>query len=110
MSTATASTSYQIEVVNREQTFHCESGLNLLVGMERDNSESIGVGCRGGGCGMCKIKILEGEYTTKRMSKAHISQEESAQGFALACRVFPQGDLKLESDHFEIRVDPSPRT
>ncbi|KGK41345.1 ferredoxin [Nitrincola sp. A-D6] len=92
---------YQILVTNREQTFVVKQGELLLQAMEKACQQAINVGCRGGGCGLCKVKILQGRYQTKRMSKAHISAAEQASGFALACRVFPESDLVIESDHFE---------
>ncbi|WP_417227493.1 2Fe-2S iron-sulfur cluster-binding protein [Amphritea sp.] len=90
---------HQIHVVNRDQCFSCREDQALLIGMERRNAAAINIGCRGGGCGVCKIRILSGEYETKRMSKVHVSEEELQQGFVLACRVFPRTDLEIESDH-----------
>ncbi|BBB27587.1 2Fe-2S iron-sulfur cluster-binding protein [Amphritea japonica] len=92
---------HQIRVINRNQTFECAEDQVLLVGMERHSAAAISVGCRGGGCGICKIRILAGEYETKRMSKAHISEAEQQRGYALACRVFPCTDLEIESDHYQ---------
>lgn len=88
-----------IQVVNRQDSFAVSAHEPLLMGMEKACHQAIRVGCRGGGCGLCKIRILQGEYRTKTMSRAHVSEQEQAQGFALACRVWPQSDLVLESDH-----------
>ena len=93
---------YRIQVLNRDQEYRCEAGKNLLTGMESDNKQCINIGCRGGGCGVCKIRVIAGIYQQKRMSKAHISAEDKEQGFALACRIFPSGDMLIESDHKEI--------
>lgn len=98
----TAKQQYRIQVINREQIYWCESGKNLLTGMESDNQQCIHVGCRGGGCGVCKIRIVSGDYQQKRMSKAHIDENDKQQGFALACRVFPTGDMVIESDHSQV--------
>ena len=91
---------FRIQIVNREQEFVCAEDQVLLIGMERHNASGINVGCRGGGCGVCKIRILQGEYEAKRMSRAHISTTEQEQGYALACRIFPRTDLLIESDHY----------
>jgi len=93
---------YRVQVVNREAEFQARADKSLLVGMELASSQAIAVGCRGGGCGMCKIRVLAGEYDTKRMSRAHVSEQEQAEGFALACRVLPRSDMTIESDHFEM--------
>ncbi len=90
-----------IRVVNRDQSFSCATDQVLLIAMERMCANAINVGCRGGGCGVCKIRILRGEYECKRMSKAHISDAEQQQGFVLACRVFPRTDLEIEADHYQ---------
>ena len=93
----------QISVTNRQQVFSVPKGEPLLMAMEKNNQHAIQVGCRGGGCGLCKVKVLQGDYQTKRMSKAHISEEEAALGFALACRLTPLSDLELESDYFQLK-------
>ena len=89
---------YRIDIVNRKVNFNCAEDQVLLVGMERRNKNFIRVGCRGGGCGVCKVRIIDGDYETKRMSRKHISEAEEKQGYALACRVLPRGDLLIEYD------------
>lgn len=99
---------YRIEIINRQQSFLCAANQVLLIGMERRNISSINVGCRGGGCGVCKVRIIDGDYETKRMSRAHISAVEEEQGFALACRVLPRSDLLIEADqHIASQKPPS---
>jgi ferredoxin len=93
--------SFEIEVRNRQQRFSCNADQSLLAAMEQQGNKSICVGCRGGGCGLCKIRVLKGQIETKRMSRAHISQAESQQGYALACRTFPRSELVLESDCYQ---------
>lgn len=97
---ADAVNKYRISVINRNDDYLCREDKTLLVGMEQCNGHLIDVGCRGGGCGLCKIRILEGEFESKRMSRAHISEQEEAEGYALACRIFPRSDMVIESDHF----------
>jgi ferredoxin len=70
--------------------------------MERAGQALIPVGCRGGGCGKCRIRILQGEYFSKRMSRAWVSPEQEAEGTVLACRVYARGDLTIEPDPPEI--------
>ncbi len=90
---------HRITVVNRQHTYRCPEDSSLLAGMEAQNAQVIRVGCRGGGCGLCKIRILRGEFEKKRMSRAHIQEAEEQQGYALACRILPRGDMLIESDH-----------
>jgi len=92
---------HQVQVVNEQASFSCQSGLSLLVGMERQHvgasmTRYIPAGCRGGGCGVCRVRILSGTYTSKKMSIKHVTPEEREQGVALACRVFPEGNMCIE--------------
>lgn len=73
----------------------CDAGQNLLQGMEALGRKGIPVGCRGGGCGICKVSIEAGEYRAAKMSRSHIRIEDEANGVLLACRTFPCSDLRL---------------
>ena len=95
---------YKIDVANRQQSFTAINGYSLLVAMERSGTQAIKVGCRGGGCGMCKVRVVQGSYSSKRMSRAHVSESDEQQGIVLACRIFPETDLIIESDLFESAV------
>ena len=74
-------------------TFRCAEDQSVLVGMERLGDSGIAVGCRGGGCGVCKVELLEGEVVRRRMSRAHVTEADEAAGIVLACRIFPRSDL-----------------
>lgn len=86
---------YKITVENKDDSFDCPPEKSLLSGMEQQAKKAIAVGCRGGGCGFCKIRILSGEYDTKKMSIKFVTHEEQQQGFALSCRVFPRSDMDI---------------
>lgn len=87
---------HRIEIVNAGESFACGAGLDVLRGMECLGRKGIPVGCRGGGCGVCKVRVIEGEYRTEAMSRACVSAAEQSEGYALACRLFAQGDLRVE--------------
>ncbi|MFW1678117.1 2Fe-2S iron-sulfur cluster-binding protein [Pontibacter sp. JAM-7] len=97
---------FRIRVINRDQEFLCPAGGNLLKAMEQRQCRCIAVGCRGGGCGLCKVRVLEGQYQHKRMSKAHISEADLAEGLVLACRISPTSNLLIESDQYQPPVSP----
>lgn len=78
------------------ETFHCASGENVLKAMERLNRRGIPVGCRGGGCGVCKVRVRRGEYVLQKLSRAHVSLDEEKNGYALACRLMPLSNLELD--------------
>lgn len=86
-----------LHVVQTGETFPCASDESLLQGMLRLGRKGIPVGCVNGGCGVCKVRILEGQYRPLGpISRAHVSAEEEAQGFTLACRVAPVTAIRLE--------------
>ncbi|WP_071394603.1 2Fe-2S iron-sulfur cluster-binding protein [Bacillus tuaregi] len=56
----------------------------------------IPTGCVRGGCGMCKVKVLSGEYE-QELIRSHdaLSDEELENGFALACCMSAKSDLEI---------------
>lgn len=87
----------QVHVAHCNDVYPCALDESLLKGMLRLGRKGIPAGCVNGGCGVCKIKILDGEV--KRIgpiSRAHVSEQEEAAGFTLACRVAPVSAVKLE--------------
>lgn len=79
--------------------FDAPGGQTLLVSAERQcPRQSIDVGCRGGGCGLCRIRVLSGSYEAKVMSKAHIGDLERRSNIVLACRIFPTSDMEVQTD------------
>lgn len=86
---------FVITVDNVQDSFHCSPDASLLSGMESQAKKAIAVGCRGGGCGLCKIRIVSGDFDTKKMSVKFVSKEEQIDGFALSCRVFPRSDMHI---------------
>ena len=65
--------------------------------MLRLGRKGIPVGCVNGGCGVCKVRILDGEIKALGpISRAHVTAQEEALGYTLACRVAPQTPVDLE--------------
>lgn len=93
-----AKTVHHIALSPAEDGFPASPEVSLLVAMELAGQRLIPVGCRGGGCGQCRIRILQGDYFSKRMSRAWISPQQEAEGTVLACRVFARSDLLIEPD------------
>jgi ferredoxin len=85
---------YCIEV--NGQFLDCPTGTTVLLAMKEQGLKCLPAGCCAGGCGICKVRVLEGTYDTKVMSRAQVSKEEEEQGIALACRILPSSDLKIE--------------
>ncbi|ABM95234.1 MULTISPECIES: 2Fe-2S iron-sulfur cluster-binding protein [Methylibium] len=86
---------YEVHIDNTGEAYGCADTRTLLEGMEALARRGIPVGCRGGGCGVCKVRIETGTVRTEKMSRAHVSVAEQAAGYVLACRAYPQSDLRL---------------
>jgi len=84
---------HTISITNTGESFSCAATQNLLAGMEAVARRGIPVGCRGGGCGVCKVHIESGQVRTLKMSRARVSIEEEQQGFVLACRSYPMSNV-----------------
>jgi 3-phenylpropionate/trans-cinnamate dioxygenase ferredoxin reductase subunit len=86
-----------VSVAQTGETYPCAIGESLLQGMLRLGRKGIPVGCVNGGCGVCKVRILEGEIKQLGpVSRAHVTVEEEARGVTLACRVGPVTPVRLE--------------
>ena len=73
----------------------CREGESLLVALAGQGYATVSVGCRNGGCGVCKIKVTDGTFEVGKMSIKHVSPEEQQQNYTLACRTYPKSDLKF---------------
>lgn len=75
----------------------------VLVALERAQAfgkltglaRRLPVGCRRGGCGVCRARVIAGDYRRSSTSRAHVSRAEEDEGVVLACAIYPQGDLTL---------------
>ncbi|HVI52869.1 MAG TPA: 2Fe-2S iron-sulfur cluster binding domain-containing protein [Candidatus Sulfotelmatobacter sp.] len=93
-----------VSVSGSSQAVKCSPGASVLDAFERalrpvsvDGEAVVRVGCRRGGCGICKVRVLAGLYRTTPMSRAHVSEEEQSDGLVLSCCVFPETDLVIAS-------------
>lgn len=86
---------YPIHIEGIDTVFYCDEKDSILTGLLKSSSKGIQVGCRGGGCGVCKIRIDSGHYVAGTMSVGHVSAEQREQGEALACKVYPRGEIHL---------------
>ena len=85
---------YQITIDGK--SFRCQPEKSVLMAMAANGLAVLPVGCCAGGCGVCKIRVLQGTFHTKVMSRAKVSETEQQHGYALACRLYPDSDLMIE--------------
>jgi CDP-4-dehydro-6-deoxyglucose reductase len=71
-------------------------GENLLRALARVGLRSR-VGCRRGGCGVCKLRLLLGEVTYERpVAPQVLTDDERIRGICVSCRAVPLTDLVVE--------------
>ncbi|HYG89262.1 MAG TPA: 2Fe-2S iron-sulfur cluster binding domain-containing protein [Azospirillum sp.] len=93
---------HTIHLDGTQGSFACRGDETVIAAMERaawfgfaKDGGRIPVGCRRGGCGVCRVQVLEGPYRVEAMSRTHVTEAEQQEGYALACCLVPQGDLVL---------------
>lgn len=86
---------YRIAFADTGIAFECPASLSVLDGMAKLGLKGIPVGCKGGGCGVCKVDVLSGDYRKGVMSRDHVSEDEERRNVALACRIYPLSDLEI---------------
>lgn len=86
---------WKVDIDGAEGGFACRDDQNLLVAMIGARRTGIKVGCRNGGCGICRVQITRGAYQSQKMTRSRISEADEAAGIVLACRVSPRSDIAL---------------
>lgn len=86
-----------VTITQTGERYDCSVEESLLAGMTRLGRRGIPAGCLNGGCGVCKVRVMQGEVQKLGpVSRAHVSVEEEQAGYSLACRIAPRGDVELE--------------
>ena len=76
-------------------TIRCPAGETVLAAATAAGSRAIPVGCRGGGCGVCRVRVVSGRYDAGQMSAAEVPDDDRREGVVLACRLYPRSDLEV---------------
>jgi CDP-4-dehydro-6-deoxyglucose reductase len=78
------------------EVIYLEPGETVLSGLYKAGF-AYTVGCRRGGCAVCKVDCRTGEFSYARpVADTVISAAEQGDGTCLTCRAVPQGDLTIE--------------
>lgn len=86
---------FQVTIEGSDKVMTCQENEPLLIALARQGYLEVPVGCRQGGCGVCKIRVMEGEFKTGKMSVKHVPQAERKFNYTLACKTFPKSDLTI---------------
>jgi ferredoxin len=76
-------------------TVVCRRDETVLAAILRSGAKVV-FGCRGGGCGTCKMRLISGQVEHGRCSAAVLSHEEMVAGSFLSCQARPLSDLTVE--------------
>lgn len=87
---------HTITVRNTGFSFTCAEEEAVLNAMIHHGRGPVRHGCCGGGCGVCRARIISGDFFAfKPMSAAHVSEADKKEGIALLCCVQPRGDMLI---------------
>jgi ferredoxin len=76
-------------------TVACRSDETVLSAILRSGAKVL-FGCRGGGCGTCKMRLISGRVEHGRCSAAVLPEEEKDNGAFLSCQARALSDLTVE--------------
>jgi len=101
--------SYRIQILETSESFPVEPGETLLQGATRAGV-CLPHDCQLGGCGTCRIKLIEGAVDYEELPMG-LAPDEEAAGYALACQALPRGDAVISTARGdEACVDPVAHT
>jgi ferredoxin len=85
---------YTVSFSSPGDTVACRGDETVLSAILRSGAKVM-FGCRGGGCGTCKMRLISGRVEHGRCSTAVLSEEEKREGVFLSCQARPLGDLTV---------------
>ncbi|HUG57905.1 MAG TPA: 2Fe-2S iron-sulfur cluster-binding protein [Candidimonas sp.] len=87
--------SYHVRIAETEEAFEVGNDESILEAAMRANV-NMAHECQFGGCGTCRIKLLEGSVRYDEFPMA-LTEEEHAEGYALACQARPSTDVVVSA-------------
>ena len=87
--------SYTITLNPIGDTVACRRDETVLSAIQRSGARIV-FGCRGGGCGTCKMHLISGTVEHGRCSAAVLLEEEKGNGSFLSCQARALSDLTIE--------------
>jgi len=104
--------SFTVHIKPSGHRFDVDSGESVLDAALR-HGYAFPYGCRGGACGACIGKLLDGSVDYGTELPPALSEEDVERGLALFCQACPSSDLTVEvkeigeSENLEIKTLPS---
>jgi CDP-4-dehydro-6-deoxyglucose reductase len=89
------SETYTITLLPMGEVLTCAPGETVLSAILRSGAR-VFVGCTGGGCGVCKMRLISGHLDYGHYSVAVLSDAKRREGFFLSCQAKPLSDLSIQ--------------
>lgn len=86
---------FEVSVAGADRVFPCREDQSVLAAMSLNGASCVQVGCRSGGCGVCRVEVLLGRFETGETSQAQVGDADRAKGIVLACQLFPRANLRV---------------
>ena len=93
----------QIRIMPFDHSIECKPDQTLLAAI-LEQGRYLRYGCKNGGCGSCKVRLLDGVIEQGGSSLA-LSTREREEGFALLCSAVPLSDCTLDASAMELTED-----
>jgi CDP-4-dehydro-6-deoxyglucose reductase len=87
--------SYTVRLSPPGDAVACGRVETVLAAIMRSGA-TVMFGCRGGGCGTCKMRLISGRVDHGRCSAAVLPDTEKRAGAFLSCQARPLSDLDVE--------------
>ena len=86
------------------EVVYLEPGETVLGGLYKAGY-AYTIGCRRGGCAICKVDVRDGEFSYDHpVADTVISEQERTDGTCLSCRAVPDSDLTIEMRDSCLRI------
>lgn len=75
----------------------CRPGSTILQAL-KEAGYTMFVGCQRGGCGVCRVTLLQGKVSMQPYSRFALERDQWDAGAVLACRAEPDEDITVQMD------------
>ena len=87
---------HHVHWIEADRSFEVQPGETVLEAARR-SAVPFPHECTFGGCGTCRMRLVEGQVAYEELPMA-LSEQEAAAGYALACQARPLGDLVVSAE------------
>jgi CDP-4-dehydro-6-deoxyglucose reductase len=99
---------YTLRVAGVDAELAFLEGETVLDALRRAGHTPL-IGCRRGGCAVCKVRVLEGSFSyTRPIADGVLTDDERAGSICLTCRAVPESDLVVAVDYEDPRRKKNP--